>query len=300
MCATVVDKVLAKRFRIDRPPTLVARRHPQAQIAFSRMRSDQPIRGRSLAVPPEAAFSFHVPLTAPFFSDLWMAGKRKTLPPATLGDAFLFDLNENPTVGLDTSFDSLRFYVPQAALNEMADEAGIARVKGLQIPRFSRHDLIMYGFAQALASAMVRPGDGSAMFCEYIALAFFAYIVRAYGGLAIRQFSRGGLAPRQLRRAYEFIDANLGADPSISEVAEQCGLSGSYFSRAFKRETGFSPHRWLMKRRVDRAKQLLQERSLQLVQIAQMCGFVDQSHFARVFSKSENCSPGRWRRLHHC
>jgi AraC family transcriptional regulator len=222
------------------------------------------------------------------------------LPPPTLGDAFLFDLNANPTVGLDTSFDSLRFYVPQAALDEMADEAGIAGVKGLRIPQFGRRDLIMYRFAQALAGAMVRPGDGSAMFCEHIALAFFAYIVRAYGGLAIRQFSRGGLAPWQLRRAYEFIDANLGADPSISDVAEQCGLSGSYFSRAFKRETGFSPHRWPMKRRVDHAKQLLQEPGLQLVEIAQICGFVDQSHFARVFSKSENCSPGRWRRLHHC
>lgn len=129
MSTAAVDEVLARRFRIDRPPTLVAGRRPRAQVAFSRMRSNQPMRGRSLAVPPEAAFSFHVPLTAPFFSDLWMAGKRKTLPQASLGDAFLFDLNDNPTVGLDTPFDSLRFYVPQAALDEMADEAGIPTVR---------------------------------------------------------------------------------------------------------------------------------------------------------------------------
>src|ERR1700683_484260 len=91
--ATAVDEVLARRFRIDPPPTLVARRHPRPQVAFSRMRSTQPVRGRSLAVPPEAAFSFHVPLTVPFFSELWMAGKRKTLPHASLGDTFLFDLS---------------------------------------------------------------------------------------------------------------------------------------------------------------------------------------------------------------
>jgi len=300
MGATAIDEILARRFLIDRPPTLVARGHPRAQVAFSRMRSNQPMRGRSLAVPPEVAFSFHVPLTAPFFSDLCMAGKRKTMPLASLGDAFLFDLNENPTVGLDTPFDSLRFYVPQAALDEMADEAGIPRVKGLSARQFGGHDLVMYGVAQALAGAMARPGDGSAMFCEHVALAFFAHIVRVYGGLPIKQFARGGLAPWQLRRAYDFIDANLGNDPSISEVAEQCGLSGSYFSRAFKRETGFSPHRWLMKRRVERAKELLREPDLELAEIAQTCGFVDQSHFARVFSKSENCSPGRWRRLRRC
>lgn len=92
MGGAAVDEVLARRFRIDCPPTLVARRRPRAQIAFSRMRSDRPMRGRSLAVPPEAAYSFHVPLTAPFFSDLPMAGKRKALPHASLGDAFLFDL----------------------------------------------------------------------------------------------------------------------------------------------------------------------------------------------------------------
>ena len=297
MGATAVDEVLARRFQIDRPPTLVARRHPGTQIAFSRMRSVHPMRGRSLAVPPEAAFSFHVPLTVPFFSDLWIAGRRKTLPLANLGDVFLFDLNENPTVGLDTSFDSLRFYVPQAALDQMAAEAGMPRVKGLYARRFGGRDLVMYGLAQTLAGAMARLGDGSAMFCEHIALAFFAHIICAYGGLPIKRVVRGGLAPWQLRRAYDFIDANLGNDPSISEVAEQCELSSGYFSRAFKHETGHSPHQWLMKRRIDRAKELLREPELQLAEIAQTCGFVDQSHFARVFSQREGCSPGRWRRM---
>ena len=297
MGAIAVDEVLARRFRIERPPTLVARRHPGAQIAFSRMRSDRPMHGRSLGVPPEAAFSFHVPLSSPFFSDLWMAGRRKTLPLASLGDAFLFDLSDNPVVGLDTPFDSLRFYVPQAALNQMADEAGIPRIKGLHARQFGGRDPVMYGFAQALAGAMGRAGDGSAMFCEHVALAFFAHIVPVYGGLPIGQFPRGGLAPWQLRRAFAFIDANLDADPSISDVAAQCGLSGDYFGRAFKRATGFSPHRWLTKRRVERAKALLDEPDLPLAEIAQICGFVDQSHFTRVFFKSEGGNPGRWRRL---
>ena len=120
MGPTAVDEILARRFRIDRPPTLVARKSvsPRSHVAFSRMRSDHPMRGRSMAVPAESAYSFHVPMTTPFFSDLWMDGKRKTLPDANLGDAFLFDLSENPKVGLDTSFNSMRFYVPKAALDE--------------------------------------------------------------------------------------------------------------------------------------------------------------------------------------
>jgi len=255
------------------------------------------MRGRSLAVPPEESFAFHVPLSVPFFSDLWTAGRRREVPNLRLGDAQLVDLGDNPVVSLDIPFDSLRFYIPQVALDEMANEAGIRRVKGLYAPNFGARDLVLFGLAQALAGAMEHPGDGTAMFSDCIALAFFAHIMRAYGGASVERSARGGLAAWQLRRAREFINANLTGDPSISQVANECGLSSSYFARAFKEATGVPPHRWLTKQRVERAKELLQDPRLELADIAQACGFVDQSHFTRVFSRSEGYSPGRWRRL---
>ena len=135
------------------------------------------------------------------------------------------------------------------------------------------------------AGAMEHPGDGTAMFSDCIALAFFAHIVRAYGSVAAEGWNaRGGLASWQLQRAREFINANLADDPSISELANACGLSPSYFARAFKQTTGVPPYRWLTKQRVARAKDLLQEPGRELADIAQLCGFVDQSHF-RVFQK---------------
>jgi AraC family transcriptional regulator len=298
MGADAIEDDLAKRFRIDRPPTLLARKSSRARIGFSRMRSNRPMRGRSLAVPPEEAFAFHVPLSVPFFSNLWTAGRRREVPELRLGDAQLVDLSDHPVVSLDIPFDSLRFYIPQIALDEMANEAGIRRVKGLYAPNFGGRDLVMFGLAQALAGAMEGPGDGTAMFSDCIALAFFAHIVRAYGGALAEERARGGLAPWQLRRAREFINANLAADPSITELANECRLSSSYFVRAFKQATGISPHRWLMKRRVEHAKELLQDPDRELADIAQLCGFVDQSHFTRVFSRSAGYSPGRWRRLH--
>ena len=156
----------------------------------------------------------------------------------------------------------------------------------------------MFGLAQALAGAMEKPGDGTALFSDCIALAFFAHVVRAYGSVpAGGPNARGGLAPWQLRRACDFINANLAGDPSISEVAKECGLSSSYFTRAFKETTGAPPYQWLTKQRVERAKELLQDPRRELADIAQLCGFVDQSHFTRVFSRSEGHSPGRWRRL---
>jgi AraC family transcriptional regulator len=236
------------------------------------------MRGRSLATPPEEAFALHVPLAVPFFSNLWTAGKRREVP-----------------VSLDIPFDSLRFYISQTALDEMANEAGIRRVKGLHAPTFGNRDLIMFGL---LAGAMERPDEGTAIFADSIALAFFAHIVRAYGSVpAGRQIASGGLASWQLQRARDFMNANLAGDPSIAEVANECGLSGSYFARAFKQTTGMPPYRWLTKQRVERAKELLRDPDRELADIAQLCGFVDQSHFTRVFSRNEGYRPGRWRRL---
>ena len=257
------------------------------------------MRGRSMSVPQEEAFSFHVPLAVPFFSKLWTSGRRREVPELRLGDAQLIDLSENPVVSLDTPFDSLRFHIPQTALDDMANEAGLRRVKGLYAPNFGDRDAIMFGLAQALAGAMDRPGDGTALFTDGIALTFFAHIVHAYGGAHIQvPNARGGLTPWQLRRAHNFMEANLAGDPSISEVAGECGLSAGYFARAFKQATGVSPHRWLTSRRVARAKELLRERTLKLAEIAEDCGFVDQSHFTRVFARYEGHSPGRWRRLY--
>ena len=123
MGGDAIAGVLAERFRIDRPPTLLARKSSKARIGFSRMRSSYAMRGRSLTVPQEEAFAFHVPLSLPFFTDLWTAGRRRDVPDWSLGDAQLVDLRDNPRVSLDTSFDSLRFYIPQIVLDEMANEA---------------------------------------------------------------------------------------------------------------------------------------------------------------------------------
>ncbi len=299
MGAEPIEDDLARRFRIDRPPTLLARKSSRTRIGFSRMRSSRPTHGRSVAVPPEEAFAFHVPLSLPFFSDLWTSGRRREVPEMRLGDAQLVDLGDNPVVSLGIPFNSLRFYITQVTLDEMANEAGIRRVKGLYAPNFGARDLVMFGLAQALAGAMEQPGGGTSMFIDCIAVAFFAHIVRAYGSVpAAGRNARGGLAPWQLQRARDFIIANLGDDPSISRVANECGLSTSYFVRAFKQTTGVPPYRWLTKQRIDRAKELLQDPGRELADIAQLCGFVDQSHFTRVFSRSEGYSPGRWRRLY--
>src|ERR1700730_9102228 len=213
MGANAIEDDLARRFRIDSPPTLLARKSSKARIGFSRLRSSRPMHGHSIATRPEEAFAFWVPLSVPFFSNLWTAGRRREVPELRLGDAQLVDLGDHPVVSLDMPFDSIRFYITQVALDEMANEAGIRRVKGLYAPNFGARDLVMFGLAQALAGAMEQSGDGTAMFSDCVALAFFAHIVRAYGSVPIgERNARGGVGAWQLTPAPHKLHINLAHD----------------------------------------------------------------------------------------
>lgn len=107
---------------------------------------------------------------------------------------------------------------------------------------------------------------------------------------------RGGLTPRQERRAKEMLLASIREDAEIPDVAQAVGLSRAHFIRAFRDCVGETPHRWLTARKIELAKRQMAESDLSLADIALACGFSDQSHFTRVFSRHAGAPPGVWRR----
>jgi AraC-like DNA-binding protein len=112
-----------------------------------------------------------------------------------------------------------------------------------------------------------------------------------------RQRSRPVLAPWQMRRVVEHIDANLDTSLPVRELASIIGLSPSYFSRAFKGACGQTPHAFIMDRRLARARREMLRGAEPLAQIAVACGFADQAHLGRVFQRSAGLTPAAWRRV---
>ncbi|MDF2641200.1 MAG: btr 1 [Pseudomonas sp.] len=108
---------------------------------------------------------------------------------------------------------------------------------------------------------------------------------------------RIALAPWQERRAKELMMNSIARPLSISQVAEGCSLSRSHFSRAFKKNTGYSPQEWFLHAKIDRSKELL-DSGMPITQISLECGFADQSHFTRTFTRKTGQSPMAWRRAH--
>jgi AraC family transcriptional regulator len=106
----------------------------------------------------------------------------------------------------------------------------------------------------------------------------------------------GGLAPWQMIRVARYVDANLERCASNARMAAEARLGPSYFTRAFRRSFGLTPHAYVLERRVERAKRLMVSTAEPLSQIAVACGFADQAHLSRVFNRSVGCNPQMWRR----
>ena len=105
----------------------------------------------------------------------------------------------------------------------------------------------------------------------------------------------GAIAPRNMKRLIEYVDAHLHEDIGLAELAEIAGWGVRHFTRVFQQSMGQTPHRWVMDRRVSRAKYFLSREEMSLAEIAFTCGFADQSHFTTCFRRATGYTPLKWR-----
>lgn len=108
---------------------------------------------------------------------------------------------------------------------------------------------------------------------------------------------RGGLSSGAMRRVREYIEAHIGDSIELAALAAVAGLSMFHFARQFKESTGVTPHSYLVRRRIERAQQMLAESDLSLSEIAFRTGFSDQSHLTRHFRQTVGVTPAELRRL---
>ncbi|MEI8146343.1 MAG: AraC family transcriptional regulator [Alphaproteobacteria bacterium] len=108
--------------------------------------------------------------------------------------------------------------------------------------------------------------------------------------------ARGGLPARTTKLVIDYIEDHLNEDVSLVELAELAGLSQFHLCRAFKQATGLPPHRYQIKLRVERAKELLEASHLPISEIALAVGYDDQGQLARLFRKEAGTTPSQYRR----
>jgi AraC family transcriptional regulator len=172
------------------------------------------------------------------------------------------------------------------SLNELVDSNAVDL-----IPHFSRQDPLVHQLGLALKAELETSASGSRLYVESLSNALLMHLLRHYSSHKNTSDYSGKLSKVQLEQVMNYIDEYLSQDISLSELAAVVQMGSRHFSRLFKQSTGRSPYQYLIRCRVERAKELLQRRSLSIAETAQAVGFANQSHLSRHFKRWSGVSP---------
>jgi AraC family transcriptional regulator len=164
-------------------------------------------------------------------------------------------------------------------------------------------DPVTLHIALSLALA-VEASDGDAgstdpLLLEHLGQSLACRVVKLLGSRFPSGRAQAGprsLESQRLRRVIDYIEGHLGEPTlSVEQLAEVAHLSPYHFSRAFKSATGQAPHRFVLERRVERARLHLAESRESLAGIAYCTGFSSQAHFSSIFRRLTGVTPKQYR-----
>lgn len=283
----------------DGAPVVSSRLLQNRAFAALRLKIDSPSDEKTEPLERHDAFVASVAFSAGYIRERWMDGHAAPLQAPAAGPlTSLMDLRRVNQARFLSPVDCVQFYYPIGALKSVAERNAlsapfeITSALCLLCP-----DPQLEMLASTFLAAFDRPEDACLIFVDHVLTAAAVHMLTAHCGakqkVAIRQ---GGLAPWQQRRVTEMLEANLAGDISLQVLADACRLSVRHFTRAFAQTNGVSPYKWIVSRRVERAKELLEGSVLSIEEVARMTSFANQSHFTRTFTQTVGESPAAWRR----
>jgi len=148
----------------------------------------------------------------------------------------------------------------------------------------------------AMQDDIRRGNPAGRLYGESLGTALAIYVAQRYASVSpILATYRDGMPPARLKRVLEYIDANLDENVKLSDLSEAAGMSLYHFAKLFKQSTGESPHQFVLRRRIERAKELLRNPKMSVLEASVRTGFVDQRHFAKVFRRIVGATPTGYR-----
>jgi AraC-like DNA-binding protein len=169
-------------------------------------------------------------------------------------------------------------------------------------------DPVMRQLSDALAATEAAHDAHSAIMADALRLAILTrtFSRQASGTLAgldpadgVREEESGrtvrSLQSWRLKRVMQYVDKNLTGKITLQDMAAVAGLSRMHFAAQFRAATGVRPHEYLLRRRIERAQELLKQAEITLVDVALTVGFQTQAHFTTVFKRFVGDTPYQWR-----
>ena len=208
------------------------------------------------------------------------------------GDLALCDRHVGEWVGL-MNVRHLQIGISDAALLASSDGA-YGEVELRASRKFA--DRRLSAIVAAVEAEMVAGFPSGRLFMDSVEQAMAVALVN---GHAVRhrpvQIYRGGLGSARLRKIRELVHAKIEDDLSLDEMAQSVGLSTAHFARLFRKSMGETPHQFVLRQRLERAKAMLRAPDARVLDVALACGFKTQQHFAQAFREIWGVSPTEYR-----
>ena len=210
------------------------------------------------------------------------------------GSSLIMAAGQQNTWRWDRPTDELQLFLDPAYLTDVAAEVGASAPE--LIDRFAFEDPLLRQIVHGLLDELRDPGVAGALFGELAAQYLAVHLLRRHCAARPRvALAARGLTPGQVRRLEAHVAEHLADEITLDDLAATARMSRFHFAHAFKQAIGTSPCRWLVDRRIERAKTLLCVTELSVGEIALAVGFAGQSHFGAVFRGRVGASPRGYR-----
>ncbi len=160
-------------------------------------------------------------------------------------------------------------------------------------PDLGFEDQVIMNAARGIGAEICERNSLSGMLVEAYVATIFVQMMRRQE--RFQNFFKGGLAAADLSRVVQKIEEGLAENVTLSQLAAVAGLSVPHFCRAFKRSFGCPPYEFIIRRRIERAKEHLRHSEMTITDIALACGFSTSSHFANSFRRQVGTTPQMYR-----
>lgn len=280
---------------------------PQSRAALGRWTSDLPDPRIHHHCPHPDSYRL-VLLMAPLEARVWQG--HQAIWGGVIG-ASRFRIcspQESGSWSRASACDIVNLFIPRQFVEQLADSRRDARSLQLSSTLYT-HDKTVTDLIEKMLDADHLAGPLSDQLCDSAMLMLVSYLLEHYAtprvGGSLNEANDesahtttddcGGLRWRCLRKVLQFIDEHLDTLPNNAQLAELCGMSEAHFSREFRRAMGLPPHQYMMRKRLESAREKLLARELRIVDIAHEFGFNDSSHFTRSFYAQFGQTPAQYR-----
>jgi AraC family transcriptional regulator len=196
----------------------------------------------------------------------------------------------------DKAGDVVLVYLSPKLFDRAIEEGADRDARSVEIvPQFLIRDLVLERIAHQLLKEIAEPHPDACICAETLAQELAVHLIEVHSNLAPLPANRPHtMAPQKLKRAEDFIRANLGSEMRLQDMADAAQMSLFHFAKSFKQATGHSPHQYLRVQRLCQARALLHDATLSIGEIAKVVGFT-HSYFTAVFTRHMGMTPSQFR-----